>query len=240
MNKESNTYTIIYASGMVILVALLLAFTSQLLQKRQQQNEAIDKMRQILRSINIDIPKSQVKVTYEQLITDSFVIDSEGNQVEGNAFEINLDNELTKPEAERRFPVFIATINGDRKYILALRGAGLWGPMWGYISLKADRNTVYGADFEHAGETPGLGAEINRPEFGRQFIGKRIFNNEGKFVSIAIVRLGRSAIGQDYVDGISGGTITSQGVDAMLRTSIGAYNKFLTPTPKSPKGDLSE
>ena len=214
---------------MVILVALLLAFTSQLLQERQQQNEDRDKMRQILRSINVDVSKSQVEAKFEKLITNSFVINSEGNIVESDAFEINLEHELAMSEAEQRFPVFIATIDGETKYILAMRGRGLWGPMWGYISLNDDRNTVFGATFNHAGETPGLGAEINRPDFGRQFIGKRLFNAEGKFVSIAVVHQGRSAIGQDYVDGISGGTITGQGVNTMIRTSIEAYINFLTP-----------
>jgi len=212
---------------MVVVVAFLLAFTSQVLQKRQQQNEAVDKMRQILRSINVFVTNAQAESEFNRLITDSFVIDANGNVIEGNAFEIELANEFRKPEAERRFPVFIATINRERKYILALRGSGLWGPIWGYISLREDRNTVFGADFEHSGETPGLGAEINTPAFGREFIGKRINNEDGKFVSIAIVHPGRSAIGQDYVDGISGGTITSQGVHNMLLTSIGAYNNFL-------------
>ena len=227
MNRESNVYTIIYASGMVILVALLLAFTSQALQKKQQQNEAIDKMRQILRSINVDATNVQAEPEYKRLITDSFVIDAEGNKTAGNAFENDLAEELAKPEAERKYPVYIATIDGEQKYILAMRGAGLWGPIWGYISLNDDKNTVYGADFGHAGETPGLGAEIDKPAFGHEFIGKHIYNQERKFVSIAIVKPGKSAIGQDYVDGISGGTITSQGVDAMLHAGIGAYDKFI-------------
>ena len=240
MNKESNIYTITYASVMVILVAFLLAFTSQALQKRQQQNEAIDKMRQILRAINVDVAKAQVESEYRRLITDSFVIDANGNIIEGDAFEIDLADELAKPEAERRFPVFIATIDGEQKYILAMRGSGLWGPIWGYISLNDDRNTVFGADFGHSGETPGLGAQISVPAFSREFVGKRINNQDGEFVSIAIVRPGNSVVGQDYVDGISGGTITSQGVNEMLQTGIGAYSKFLTLTPESPKGDFGE
>jgi len=229
MNRESNTYTIIYASGMVILVALLLAFTSQILQKKQQQNEVIDKMRQILRTINVDATNAQAESEYKRLITDSFVIDADGNKTEGDAFEIDLAVELEKPEKNRKYPVFIATVNGEQKYILALRGAGLWGPIWGFISLNDDKNTVFGADFEHSGETPGLGSEIDRPVFSNQFIGKRIYSQEGKFVSIAIVKPGKSATGQDYVDGISGGTITCQGVETMLHHSIGAYDKFFYP-----------
>ncbi len=108
-----------------------------------------------------------------------------------------------------------------------MRGAGLWGPIWGYLSVDEDCNTVYGADFSHAGETPGLGAEITNSVFSGQFSGKQLFK-EGVFKSIAVVKQGNKTDGQDYVDGISGGTITSQGVNAMIHKSIGSYSKFLT------------
>jgi Na+-transporting NADH:ubiquinone oxidoreductase subunit C len=227
MNKESNSYTIIYAVVIVVLVALLLAFTSQILKTKQERNEAVDKMRQILASINIVSTNSDAEQLYNQYIVDAYLVDAQGNRTEGDAFETELTDELKKAEAERRYPVFEVMVDGNTKYILSMRGAGLWGPLWGFISLDSDRNTVYGAAFAHEGETPGLGAEIERPAFGKQFIGKQFFNSEGKFTSIAIVKAGKTAQGQDYVDGISGGTITSQGVDAMLKSSIGAYEPFL-------------
>ena len=110
---------------------------------------------------------------------------------------------------------------------MALHGAGLWGPLWGYLSVDSDKNTVYGADFSHQGETPGLGAEIAKPAFSNEFKGKKLFM-DGTFKSIAVVKPGKSVAGQDYVDGISGGTITSQGVQAMLFNSLNGYVKFLT------------
>lgn len=109
-----------------------------------------------------------------------------------------------------------------------MQGAGLWGPLWGYLSIDDDKNTVFGSDFSHAGETPGLGAEIVTPAFSDQFKGKKLFNAEGEFKSIAIVKPGKTAEGQDYVDGISGGTITSQGVNKMIFDSMSGYVKFLT------------
>jgi Na+-transporting NADH:ubiquinone oxidoreductase subunit C len=108
-----------------------------------------------------------------------------------------------------------------------MHGPGLWGPIWGFISLNEDKNTVYGASFEHEGETPGLGAEIDRPHFGNEFVGKKFFSSDNKFVSIAVVKPGKPAHGQDYVDGISGGTITSHAVNDMLKSSIGSYEMFL-------------
>ncbi len=120
-------------------------------------------------------------------------------------------------------PLYISNIDGSEKYIIPLRGTGLWGPIWGYISLDNDMNTVYGAVFDHKAETPGLGAEINRDFFEKPFNGKRIFNLEGDFVSIAVVKGGAKENDYHGVDGISGGTITSDGVTAMLKERLDKY-----------------
>jgi Na+-transporting NADH:ubiquinone oxidoreductase subunit C len=227
MNKESNSYTLIYAVIVVIVVAVMLAFTSEALHPRQAKNEAIDKIRQILTSIHVTSTHSNAEQLYQKYIVDSYLVNSQGEKIPGDAFETEWASELKKPEAERKYPVFEALIDGNKKYVLSLRGAGLWGPLWGFIALDADKNTVYGASFGHEGETPGLGAEIEKPVFGQEFVGKKFFNPENKFTSIAIVKAGKTVQGQDSVDGISGGTITSQGVDAMLKSSIGAYEAFL-------------
>lgn len=228
MNKDSNIYTLIYASVMVVLVALILAFTSEKLGPTQQENVAVDKMRQILTSLKVESTNANAKELYEKLIVDAYLVNSNGERVDGDAFNTELTDEVRKPVSERNYPVFVAEIDGSMKYVLSLQGAGLWGPLWGFISLDNNKRTIYGASFGHAGETPGLGAEIDKPAFAHEFVGKNIFNPEGQFTSVAIVKPGKSAMGKDYVDGISGGTITSQGVDAMLYSSLEAYEPFLT------------
>ena len=227
MNKESNLYTIIYSIVVVVIVAVMLAYTSETLHPQQARNIAIDKIRQILTSINIASTNSDAEELFKKYIVDSYLVNSQGEKVQGDAFETELADELAKPAAKRKYPVFEALIDGNKKYILSMRGAGLWGPIWGFISLDNDKNTVYGASFDHEGETPGLGAEIDRPLFRQEFSGKKFFNTENKFVSIAVVKPGKTAQGQDYVDGISGGTITSQAVNDMLKSSIGMYETFL-------------
>lgn len=223
MNRDSNVYTIIYASVMVLLVAIVLAFTSESLRSFQKKNEDNDKRQQILRSINVNVSADQAELRYDELIKEAFLVNDQGQKVEGDAFAAD----VTKSFAANKYPVFVANVEGQTKYIMALQGAGLWGPLWGYIALDSDKNTVYGADFSHAGETPGLGAEITTKSFSGQFAGKKIFmNNEYK--SIAVVKPGKTAVGQDYVDGISGGTITSQGVDHMIYNSLKGYVGFLT------------
>lgn len=223
MNRDSNVYTIIYASVMVVLVAVVLAFTSQSLREFQKKNEDNDKRQQILRSVNVNATPAEAEAKYNELVKESFLVNEKGEKVEGDAFA----TDVAKAFAQKQYPVFIASVDGKTKYIMALQGAGLWGPLWGYISLNDDRNTIFGADFSHASETPGLGAEITTKTFSGQFAGKKIFQNS-EFKSIAVVKPGKSAAGQDYVDGISGGTITSQGVDKMLFGSLEGYVKFLT------------
>lgn len=229
MNRESSAYTIIYAAVMVIIVALGLAFTHQVLIERQTANENIDKMQQILRSLNINASVGETQDKYAELVQDAYLIDSEGKKVEGTEGttpdDLAFSTELGDPAAAG-IPVYEAEVDGSTKYVIPMSGAGLWGSIWGYLAIEGDGSTVYGAEFDHAGETPGLGAEIADISFKKQFQGKELFR-DGEFRSIAVVKPGRTVANRDYVDGISGGTITSQGVDNMLLQSVGEYRNFL-------------
>ena len=169
LDRDSNVYTVVYASVMVVLVAVVLAFTSQSLRTFQQKNEENDKRQQILRSINVTVPANEAEAKYSELIKEAFLVNENGEKVEGDAFAAD----VVKAAAEHQYPVFVANVDGQTKYIMALHGAGLWGPLWGYLSVDGDKNTVYGADFSHQGETPGLGAEISKPEFSNEFKGKK-------------------------------------------------------------------
>ena len=226
MNREGNIYTIVYASVIAIFAAVLLALTSQSLYERQKENEAVDKMMQILRSVNVTSTAANAHEKYGRLITDSYVVNTKGDRIEGDAFGIELVKEFAKPEEERRFPVFVANIDGAEKYILSLRGTGLWGPLWGYISLEEDKNTIFGADFSHEGETPGLGAEISQAFFSDRFKGKQLFHNN-TFTGIAVIKPGVQVAGRDAVDGISGSTITSHAVEDMLTNTLTGYVGFM-------------
>lgn len=229
MNRENSGYTIIYAAVMVVIVALGLAFTHQALSDRQTANVNIDKMQQILRSLNIDASAAEAQQKYDELVQNAYLITPDGVKVEGSegttpddpAFSTELDD-----ESAAGLPVYEAEVDGSLKYIIPMQGAGLWGPIWGYLAVEADGSTIYGSEFGHQGETPGLGAEIVTPTFREQFAGKELVK-EGAFRSVAVVKPGQTAAGRDYVDGISGGTITSKGVDAMLLNSVGQYSNFL-------------
>ena len=149
------------------------------------------------------------------------VINHLGQIQEGSAFNIDLSKELRKDSIDQSYPLYIAEIEGEARYIIPLRGKGLWGPIWGFISLENDLNTVYAAVFDHKSETPGLGAEINRPFFQDQFTSKTIMK-DGEFVSITVDKKG--AKGDIHkVDGISGGTITCNGVNDMIEERLSKY-----------------
>lgn len=233
MNKQGNTYTILYASVMVIVVAAVLAIAAVSLKPYQQANVKIDKMKQILSSVNVSATAKDAVSLYEKYITDSYIVNFRGEKVEGTAFDVDIASEVRKPDSERRMPVFVCSLdNGEQKYILPLYGAGLWGPIWGYISVDSDGSTLYGAYFAHQGETPGLGAEIEKPAFQQQFAGKQLFI-DGQFKPVAVMKKGQKPLdGADYVDAISGGTITSKGVQSMIADCLLPYEPFLKSLEK--------
>ncbi len=228
MKTENSTYTIVYAIVMVLLVALGLSFTHQALSDKQKKNIEIDKMQQILRSLKIEASTDEAEDIFKDLISDAYLVDlKSGAKKESSAGTLPTDSAFVVNVADREgFPVYEAQIDGDKKYIIPMNGKGLWGPIWGYLALDSDASTIYGVDFGHESETPGLGAEITHDFFRKQFEGKNLFKND-EFKSIAVVKKGKSVADKDYVDGISGGTITSQGVGAMLYDNVGEYKKFL-------------
>ena len=229
MNKQSNSYTIIYIIVLVVIVGTALAATSLALKPRQQENANADKMGQILSAALITPAKTEIVADFGRYVTGQFVVNSQGNIVDGvKAFDVDVNAQSKLPADKRELPVYVCTTpDGATKYILPVYGAGLWGPIWGYVAFDEDGSTIYGAYFAHQGETPGLGAEIEKPAFSDQFKGKQVFKN-GHFLPIAVVKAGQQPLnGEDYVDGISGGTITSKGVGTMLDNCLTPYRKFL-------------
>lgn len=235
MKRDSNAYIFIYSSVMVVAVAVLLALAATALKPMQLENIKMEKRLDILKSIGeggdlegVSDRPSHISRLYDQFIVREFVVGPNGRPISGcSAFDLDLRGELVCPAATRRLPVFEARLgNGETKYIFPLSGQGLWGPIWGYIALNSDLNTVYGVSFSHKGETPGLGAEIAQPWYWEQFRGKEIFKG-GTLVSIAVLKGLGSTANPHAVDGISGGTMTSKGVEAMLLSCLREYQSFI-------------
>lgn len=228
MDRNSNTYTFIYAAAMVILVAAILASVAMALRPLQETNIEVEKKQNILASVNIQSTAENAEEIYADRIENQYVVNSDGEVVEGrDAFEIDLKKQQAKPLDEQLMPVYECQTEDGLKYIFPMRGAGLWGPIWGFVSLDADMSTIFGANFDHQGETPGLGAEISTDWFQAEFKDKEIYNGQGELVSITVTKPGQEAPEEHSVDGISGGTITSKGLQEMLLSGFERYSEFL-------------
>ena len=226
MNKQGNTYTFLYSVVLVVVVAALLSIVSLSLQPRQNENRQNEKRQNILSAIHISSTAANSAELFDKYIKEQFIINSKGDRIEGKAFDVNIEKQYNLPVEKRELPVFVANVDGATKYILPIYGAGLWGPIWGYISLDDNKDTVYGTYFSHASETPGLGAEIATEHFQNEFVGKKTLENGA--ITLGVVKNGKVEKPDYQVDGISGGTITSVGVDAMLKSCLNSYLSFLT------------
>ena len=210
MNKNSNTYIIVYSVVMVVIVAVLLSVTAMSLQGRQNENRLNEKKQAILASL------SAGDRNFDDYI-DAYAVDASGARVEvADIFALTED--LKGAFEAGTYPVFEAE---DGRVVVPVTGNGLWGPIWGYVALESDMNTVAGVVFDHSGETPGLGAEIATPKHQAQYKGKQIFEGD-EFVSVRL-RKGGAVDKAHEVDAISGGTKTSDGVTAMLNASLRNY-----------------
>ena len=233
MDVNKNSYTFGFAAIMVIVVAVILSGTSIILKDAQYSNVELEKKQNILRSVGVNVNRDQAEIEYPVYIKEELVLNHLGEIINNlSAFDVDLSKEVKKsiveddeniPLEERTslLPLYISEVEGETKYIIPLRGKGLWGPIWGFISFNADLNTVFAAVFDHKAETPGLGAEINTSLFQNVFQGNTIFE-KGEFVSI-FVQMGGSNGDIHKVDGISGGTITSDGVTDMLNERLKRY-----------------
>ena len=232
MNRDSNAYTFIFATLMVLVVASVLAFTASSLKDLQDSNVRKEKMQNILATIGVETDREQAETLYNKYITGELSLTSSGDlDQEVIAFEINLNNELKKPANEQRFPLYEASVEGEKYYIVPLRGAGLWNAIWGYIALEEDKNTIKGAVFDHVGETAGLGAEITQEWFQNRFLGEKVFDQNGNLVGINVSKTNNDPKDLDKddheVDAISGATITGDGVTNMIHERLNHYLPYL-------------
>ena len=199
LNTNSNTYIIIYSTIMVVIVAFLLAFVSQTLKPMQDANVALDTEKQLLNSLNLrGLSDEEAHATFEKIVT----------------FD----------EAQN---VYVCTLeNGDVKYVLPLKGQGMWGGISCFLAIDNDKNTVYGAYFNHESETAGLGAEIkDNADWQAKFQGKKIFaDGDDSKIALSVVK---AVNDETTVDAVTGATVTSTAVSKMLQDQLAKYKDFL-------------
>ena len=247
MNTNSNLYTVIYTTLIVVVVAAVLAFVSQSLKSRQEANEKAETISQMLTAGGFgskagfqEMGNAKVLETYGNEIEEAFTVNANGAKVADLDLEqkevfsrsqLKAQNYKVKAGEGYELPVFIFK-NGIT--VVPVYGAGLWGPIWGYIAFEADGNTIHGAYFDHESETAGLGAKIkDDPAFQAQFVGEKAFFGENPVFAIvkggAPKEDGKSVV-DNKIDAITGATMTSQGLDAAINAWLGAYAAYFGTT----------
>jgi len=239
---DKNSYTIIFAIIMVVVVGSLLAGVAQGLKSKITLNERYEKMQNILYAMNVNenegdgdivfVPTERVEETFDKYIKQQLVI--QGDEVTENdeAYLIDLKKEETLAKDsnyKRRLPLFIGEKDGETIYVIPMRGKGLWDAIWGFVALD-DSFTVQGVFFDHKGETPGLGAEIKQRYFMDDFKGEAILDNE-VFEGITVAKGNNDPLNQiktdNEVDAIAGATITGDGVTKMIKKDVRMYLPYL-------------
>lgn len=227
LNTNGNAYTIIYASVMVIIVAFLLAFVASALKPTQDANVELDKKSQILAALNIRNVED-VAAKYDEVIKYDAIYGADASQ--GAKAQNGGFNVASKDITPDNRPLYIAEVDGELKTVVPVKGAGLWGGLWGYIAINADGETVYGTYFSHESETAGLGARIAEQWFQESFCGKKIFADGSDEIALSVVKKGKEGTlsPDNYVDGVTGATLTSNGVNDMIKECLGQYKDILT------------
>ena len=231
MNTNKNSYIIIYSAILVVVVAFLLAFVYSALKPQQDINVALDKKKQILASLNIrDLSDADAAAKYTEVVECDEIIDTNATVMEkgeqGGTKAGFLCNSASMKEG--KLALYVCNVEGETKYVIPVYGMGLWGSIWGYIALDADKNTIYGAYFDHQGETAGLGAEIKDSKAWQDlFKGKKIFSADGAAVAIAVKKASDVKNPASEVDAVTGATLTSDGVSLMLQECFSKYVTFL-------------
>ena len=232
-NTNSNVYIITYSVVMVVIVAVLLSLAALGLKDRQNENILNEKKTQIVKALGYDVATT----SYDDVVAEAALLNAEGAIVNNDVAKVFAALQSVKDSrAAGEFPIFKAT---DGSVVVPLYGAGLWGPIWGYVALAPDMNTVKGIVLDHAGETPGLGAEITTAKHQAMYVGKSVFEGE-EFVGITLKKGGADKNNPHEVDAITGGTKTSDGVSAMIKDCLVSYKPYFEAVKAAAEQNTNE
>lgn len=237
--QRSNGYIIAFSIGLTIVLGGLLTWASLSLKETQQVAVKLDTRKQILAAVmnTSDVDKKDLSKLYDGRIK-AIVVDFEGNEVSGiEAAKVDIRKEYKKAKEERVYPVYkyMDEKNPEKvaSYVMPLYGNGLWDNIWGYLAVNPAYTEIVGISFDHKGETPGLGARITEKEVQERYKGKKILSEAGEIVPVKMVKgEGNSNLTDYQVDGMSGATITGEGVNAMLENYITYYKSYFDKVNK--------
>ncbi len=238
LNTEKNSYTVIFAIIMVLVVGSLLAFVASQAKPLIKANERYEKQQNILYAMGVHentgandvefIPTDKVEAEFAKYIKKQFVIQGDEVSEDDQAYLIDIKKEEAKAkdgDYQRRLPLFLAEKDGEEIYVMPVRGKGLWDAIWGFVAVDKTM-TIKGVYFDHKGETPGLGAEIKQRFFMDDFSGESFLNGDA-FSGIKVAKGNNDPKNDDKtdqeVDALAGATITGDGLTAMLQKDVKMY-----------------
>lgn len=255
VNTDKNSYTILFAVAMVLVVGSLLAFTAASLKPNIEENKRMEKQQNILYAMGINGNQGTGDITFvstanvandfstnvsqqivleikdgkiiKEMTGDEFKNSKDADKgIEPYLIDVKKQQTRVKEGKSRYLPLFIGESNGKKLYVAPIRGKGLWDAIWGFVALD-DQMVVQGAFFDHAGETPGLGANIKQRYFMDDFKGEKLLSDNGVFKGISVAKGNndpKNEIKDDYeVDALAGATITGDGVSAMIKNDLKLY-----------------
>ena len=236
MNTNNNLYTVVYSAIIVIVVAAILAWAAMALKPKQDANIKAETISQMLTAAQFaskedlaKISNEQVLEQYRSVVREAYLVNAEGRKVRDLDIEsceiadgLKAQNTNIKKGADLELPVYVFDKEGKEVTVVPVYGAGLWGPVWGYLAFDEDMKTILGAYFDHESETPGLGAKIkDDPSFRAQFEGKT-----ADFAGEPVFSVIKNASADNQVDAITGATMTSKGLGAAIGTWLEAYKPY--------------
>tara|TARA_B100000900_G_scaffold237176_1_gene201372 strand:+ start:2171 stop:2920 length:750 start_codon:yes stop_codon:yes gene_type:complete len=241
LNTEKNSYTLLFAIGLVVIVGTLLAAVDSSLKDKIRTNKLLEKQQNILYAIGVNenqgnnvsfIAADKAEKEFQKYITKQIYIENNDVIVDDKAYLIDVKKEkaLAKdPNYSRKLPLFIAEKDGKNLYVAPIRGKGLWDAIWAYVSMD-ENMTIQGIYFDHKAETPGLGANIKQRFFMDDFIGEALLDTQGNFKGVNVSKTNLDPKNEDKydneVDAIAGSTITGDGVTAMIRSDLSLYQPY--------------
>jgi len=246
--QQSNTYVIVFSAVLTIVLGGLLSLANQGLKPMQQRSVELDTKKKILSAVTDLQGKkgNEILDLYSKSI-ESIVVDINGEIVEKDnegadiiAENVDIAKNYKKAPEDRYYPVFkyhqVGNPDVVEAYIFPIYGTGLWGPVWGFVALETDLNTIKGASFDHKSETPGLGARITSDEVSSRYIGKKLFGDGGNLLSVSMLKGENnpsSALDEHTIDGMSGATLTANGMNEMFQNYFGSYQSYIEKVRKS-------
>lgn len=241
INTDKNSYTVIFAAVMVVIVGTVLAFLASSLSDKIKENERLEKQQNILYAMGINenegegavsfVPTDRVAGEFTKYIKEQLIIEGDKITKDDQAYLIDLKKQATaaKNGVTRKLPLFVGDKDGAKFYIIPMRGKGLWDAIWGFVALDANM-VVQGVYFDHAAETPGLGANIKQRYFMDDFTGESILSGT-QYAGIAVAKGNNDPLNEikddNEVDALAGATITGNGVSEMIRESVNLYKDYL-------------